>query len=115
MNPTTPEERRVYAAQKAREWYRTPAGQEYQLVRRHKLFNPDWKVKSAKQHWTFEDDVAVYRRDASDRELAKKLRVTMPALRQRRVRLRRLLLSAQHHAAMAADQIKYARKLQKAL
>jgi hypothetical protein len=115
MNPTTPEERRAYAAQKAREWYATPQGQEYQLVRRHRLFHPDWKVKNKHEHWTFEDDVVIFRRDASDRELAKALHVTIPALRQRRIRLKRLLLSAQHHAKMAADQVAYARRLAKAV
>lgn len=119
MNPTTPEERRAYAARKNAEWRYSPAGRRAhkrrQIRLRRELFNPDWMVKPGRRKWTFSEDVAILRRDLSDRELAKKFATKIPGLRQRRVRLNRLLHAAQLHAGLASDQILYYRRLMKAL
>lgn len=65
--------------------------------------------------WKFSEDVAILRRDLSDKDLAKKFATKIPGLRQRRYRLNRLLHAAQLHARLAADQIAYHRRLMKAL
>lgn len=111
----TTQERKDHAAKLARAWYATPAGQAYQLIRRERLFAPDWQIQPGPRKWTFREDVQIMRRTKSDRQLAIKFKVTTPAVRQRRVRLNRLLLTAGLHTTIANGQIAYSIRLQNAL
>jgi hypothetical protein len=109
----TPKERRAYAAKKSRDWHASAAGQAYEKKRRERLFSPDWKLMPGPRKWRLNEDVAILLRILSDRQLARKYRVTMPALRQRRYRLQHLLYTSSSHALIAYHQSEYVRKLRK--
>jgi len=108
-------QRKAHSAKLSRAWYRTPKGQAYQRTLRERLFSPEWKLLPGPRKWTFRDDVAVLSRTKSDRELAQAFGLTMPAVRQRRNRLNKLLWTAGQHSLVASGQISYSLRLQKAL
>lgn len=112
---TTAEERKAHAAKLSRAWYASPAGQAYQLVLRERLFHPEWKLLPGPRKWRFFEDVSILKRTKSDRELAIKFGITMPAVRQRRYRLNKLVWTAGQHSTIAGNQISYSLRLQKAL